>query len=90
MSIDTAEIERALSALPDIPPQIDSWEVESGLDWTDDPAVWVWALLRDENIDATIRRSLRKTIRALVHQRTGNEIGVYIRFRPASEPSRVS
>ena len=90
MSIDTAEIEKALSALPDIPPQIDSWEVESGLDWTDDPAVWVWALLRDENIDPAVQRSLRHTIRAAVLQRTGNDIAVYIRFRPASEPAWVS
>ena len=90
MPLDTAEIEKALSALPDIPPQIDSWEVESGHDWTDDPAVWVWALLRDENIDPAVQRSLRHTIRAAVLQRTGDEIAVYIRFRPGSGPAWVS
>ena len=90
MSISATEIEEALTALPDLPVQIDSWHIETGNDWTDDPAIWIWGMLDDKNINAAAQLDLRKIIRDLVRKIAGSEISVYIRFRAASEVSHAS
>ena len=85
MSISTRKVEEALTALRDPPVQIDSWHVETGNDWTDDPAIWIWGILDDRNINANAQLNLRKIIRDRVREIAGSDISVYIRFRAASE-----
>lgn len=51
MIADTASIRSRLEGLQDLPTPVESWVVEEGLDWMDNPAVWVWALLDYDGAD---------------------------------------
>ena len=82
----TAEaIESALAELRGLPAQVSSWQVETGPDATDDPAVWVWIMLEDEEVDFQTRSRLREMVRAQVRCETNDGSWVYVRFRDASE-----
>ena len=85
MHLSATDIEEALRGLPGLPVQVDSWLVETGTDWTDDAAVWVWGILPDPKIDTATQFALRKAIRGAVREHTGNDIGIYIRFRSTSD-----
>ena len=82
----TAEtIESALAELRELPAQVSSWQVETGPDATDDPAVWVWVMLEDEGVDFQTRSQLREIVRNQVRHQTNDGSWVYVRFRGASE-----
>ena len=82
----TAEaIESALAELRELPAQVSSWQVETGPDATDDPAVWVWVMLEDEEVDFQTRSRLREMVRNQVRHETNDGSWVYVRFRGASE-----
>ena len=83
MTADT--IETALRRLPELPTPVSSWHVETGPDSTNDPAVWVWAMLTEDDVDFAKRSRLRSIIRDLVEERTDTSVLVYVRFRGASE-----
>ena len=89
MSVTAAKIQEALEALPGLPVEIDSWHVETGGDWADDPAVWVWGILVDPALDTANLFALRKTIRDAVREHAGDEISIYIRFRSTSELAQI-
>ena len=78
-----------LDKLKDLPTPIARWVVETGSDWTDDPAVWVWPVLEIEGVDFETRTLVRETVRGLVRDVTRRETGAawqpYVRFRLASE-----
>ena len=81
----TAEtIESALAELRELP-AVSSWQVETGPDATDDPAVWVWVMLEDEGVDFQTRSQLREIVRDQVRHETNDGSWVYVRFRTASE-----
>ena len=83
----TAEtIESALDRLRELPARVCSWQVETGPDATDDPAVWVWVMLEDEGVDFQTRSQLREIVRGQIRQQTNDESWVYVRIRGASEP----
>ncbi|MCY4547683.1 MAG: hypothetical protein OXC28_04890 [Defluviicoccus sp.] len=90
MQIDTAALEAALGRLSNLPAKIDAWRVETGTDWTDDPAIWIWGILNDANIDTDTHAALRAAILATVRQQTDPEIGVFIRFRATSEMAQAT
>lgn len=85
MDMTANAIEAALRQLPELPTPVSSWHVETGSDSTDDPAVWVWAMLRDDEVEFAKRSLLRSIIRDLVHETAGSSMLVYVRFRGASE-----
>ena len=85
MEVTAATIEGALRAVPDLPTPVSSWRVEVGPDATEDPAVWVWAVLEHEEVDVGTRSRLRKIVRDLVRSETDSDDWVYVRFRGASE-----
>ena len=85
MDIAASTIEAALRQLPELPTPVSGWHVETGSDSTDDPAVWVWAMLKDDDVEFAKRSRLRSIIRALVEEKTDPSILVYVRFRGASE-----
>ena len=87
MSATEATIESALGDLQELPTPVSSWRVEIGLDAADDPAVWVWAMLDDEEVDIDTGEQLRNVVREAVQRETGDERWVYIRFRSASKPA---
>ena len=85
MEITTTEIESALDELSALPAKVSGWQVETGIDWADEPAVWVWALLEDEEVDLATRSRLRDMVRDYLRQKAGAAKWVYVRFRGASE-----
>ena len=85
MDVTADTIEAALRQLPELPTPVSSWHVETGPDSTDDPAVWVWAMLEDEEVEFAKRYRLRSIIRDLVNEKAGSSLLVYVRFRGASE-----
>ncbi len=85
MEITVAEIESALDELGNLPTPVSGWLVETGLDSADEPAVWVWALLADDEVDFDTRSGLRDMIRKKVRGKTGPSVWAYVRFRGASE-----
>ncbi|MCY4231607.1 MAG: hypothetical protein OXF26_12200 [Alphaproteobacteria bacterium] len=85
MDIAASTLEAALRELPELPTPVSSWHVETGSDSTDDPAVWVWAMLKDDDVKFTKRSRLRSIIRDLVEEKTDSSMLVYVRFRGASE-----
>ena len=85
MDKTASTIETALRQLPELPTPVSSWHVETGPDSTNDPAVWVWAMLTEDDVDFAKRSQLRSIIRDLVEERTDTSVLVYVRFRGASE-----
>ena len=85
MDINVNAIEAALQGLRDLPTPVGSWLVETGPDSTDDTAVWVWAMLIDDEVEFAKRSRLRSMIRNLVQEKTDSSMLVYVRFRGASE-----
>ena len=85
MDITANTIEAALRQLPGLPAPVSRWHVEIGTDSTDDLAVWVWAMLTEDEVEFAKRYRLRSMIRDLVQEKAGSSRIVYIRFRGASE-----
>lgn len=84
MTASTASIQSALEDLPNLPTPVSSWFVETGLDATDDPAVWVWAVIEREDVDAKTLARLKSIVRDLVRDKT-NGLWAYVRIRGAWE-----
>ena len=78
-----SEIESVLNGLQDLPTPVSAWQIETGLDSTDDPAVWVWVILEAEEVDAGTRARLRDMVRERIGRETAD--WVYVYFRGASE-----
>ena len=85
MKTTAANIESALGSLRNLPTPVSGWEVETGVDSTDAPAVWVWVYLTEEEVDLETRDRLRDMVRNLVRRKTESSIWTYVRFRGASE-----
>ena len=86
MSATPETIKSALGALSGLPTPVSSWLVETGIDAADDPAVWVWAMLDEEDVDLDTGERLRDIVRDAVRGVTGDDRWVYVRFRSASDP----
>lgn len=83
MSVDTATIQSRLERLHDLPTPVRAWRVEEGLDATDDPAVWIWALIEESDADADTLRRLKWMARDVVRDATG--LWAYVLVRGADE-----
>ena len=85
MDITATDIEAALKReLRNLPTPVSGWEVETGVDWADDPAVRVWIYLTDEEVDFDTRSRLRNIVRGKT------PAWVYVYFRGASEVEQAS
>ena len=85
MEVTAAAIETALAGLEDLPTRVTEWQVETGPDATDDPAVWVWVMLEEDDVDFETRSRLRDIVRRRVRDETDDASWVYVRCRGASE-----
>ncbi len=83
MFADTASIRTQLEELHDLPTPVRSWLVEEGVDATDDPAVWVWALVEQDDADPEMLDRLKVIAREVVHDATG--LWAYVLIRGADE-----
>lgn len=90
MEVTATEIRSALGKLSDLPARVGEWEVETGIDSADEPAVWVWALLEDEEVDFAARSRLRDMVRECVRQKAGDAVWAYVRFRGVSEMAQLA
>ncbi len=89
MAATTTSIQSALEGLPNLPTPVRSWLVETGLDATDDPAVWVWAVIEHQDVDAKTLARLKSMVRDLVRDKTGG-LWAYVRIRGAWESAPAS
>lgn len=83
MQSTTREIESALvEDLSDFP--VRAWRVEEGLDATDDHAIWVWASVEPEDVNAEILSRLKAEARAVVRSKTDG-LWAYVLIRGVDE-----
>jgi len=85
MNVSATDIQLGLQQLGGLPTPVSSWQVETGLDATDDPAVWVWAWLQEDEVDRHVLSSLRNIVRKEVRRKVPGDVWVYTRFPRASE-----
>ena len=88
MIADTARIRSRLEGLQYLPTPVRSWVVEEGVDWMDNPAVWVWALLDRDDVDMDSQSRLQSIVRKAVRDATG--LWTYVLIRGADEPEATS
>ena len=84
MEPSATTIESDLKELQELPTPVASWQVETGPDATDDPSVWVWVMLEEDDVDRGTRENLRDIVRKAVRRRDATS-WVYVRFRGARE-----
>ena len=85
MQFANTEIRTALDHVPDLPTPVSDWVVETGADSTDDPAVWVWAVLPDDTTDIRTRIAIRDIVFDFIRDRLETPAYVYVSFRTAAE-----
>lgn len=82
-------IKDALTRLSNLPVPVFDWQVRTGLDHADDPAIWILATIdddiKDEKVRFDRRFELRSIIRNAVLQEIGPEKFIYISFRIPSD-----
>lgn len=84
MQTANTEIKAALAQLDPLPTPVADWLVETGTDSADEPAVWVWAVLQDEEVALDTRLQLRDMV--LDHLgKLPDTPWVYVNFRAASD-----
>ncbi|MCY4342112.1 MAG: hypothetical protein OXE83_00875 [Gammaproteobacteria bacterium] len=88
MIADAVGIRTRLEELQDLPTPVRSWLVEEGVDATDDPAVWVWALVERDNVDPETLDRLKVIVREVVRHATG--LWAYVLIRGADEIEAVA
>lgn len=88
MVADTDSIRAQLEGLSNLPTPVRSWLVEEGLDATDDPAVWVWALVEQGDADVDTFRRLKAMVRKVVRDTTG--LWAYVLIRGADETEMMA
>ena len=85
MKFANTEIRAALDDLRPLPTAITDWLVETGTDSADEPAVWVWAVLDDDNVDLDTRLVIRNQVFDYIRERSEIAVWVYVSFTTASE-----
>ncbi len=85
MQFANNDIREALVSLPELPTSISDWIVETGTDSTDDPAVWVWAVLPDNKVDFETRIAIRDRVFDFIRQESDTPLWVYVSFRTVAE-----
>lgn len=90
MMADTTRIRSALEGLEDLPTPVQSWVVEDGLDATDDPAVWIWAVVETNAFDPDSMSQLKSMARDVVWKVTDGRLWPYVLIRGADEAEVAS
>ena len=85
MQVADTEIRAALDTLADLPTPVSDWLVETGTDSTDEPAVWVWAILPDDQTDIQTRLAVRDLVFDFIRERSDTPVYVYVSFRTVAE-----
>ncbi|MCY4213444.1 MAG: hypothetical protein OXF68_07455 [Gammaproteobacteria bacterium] len=83
MSTATA-IRNALESLSGLPAPIYAWEITEGLDSTDDPAVWICAVIAEETFNPETYRALADEARAASRD-VAPDLWPYVSIRSVGE-----
>ena len=83
MPANVANIRTELEQLTDLPVPVRAWVVEEGLDATDDPAIWVWALIESDDLDPDRMTRLKSMARDVVRDAFG--LWAYVLVRGVDE-----
>ena len=84
MSEATAAIRSALEDLSGLPAPIHAWQITEGLDWTDDPAVWICAVIDEDTFNAETYRAVTAKARAAARD-AAPDLWPYISVQSLSE-----
>ena len=80
----TAAIRYALEHLTDLPAPVHAWRVTEGLDSTDDPAVWILAIIDAEDFSPQTFHQIKILARAAVRGVT-SDLWPYVTVRTIDE-----
>lgn len=87
-------IEPAIEQLKtELPPAIERFHYELGLEAEGEPAIWLWLVFREQDWEEQWTNTNRNTMRTQVHQifqDAGFPYWVYIRFRVAHDDPEIS
>ena len=84
-----ADIRSALDSAEGLPIPVRSWVVEAGRDATDDPAVWIWAIVEPDHVDPDAMIRLKSMVRDVVRN-TNEELWAYVLIRGVDEAAVAS
>ncbi len=84
MSEATVAIRSALEGLSDLPAHIHDWRINEGLDSTNDPAVWICAIIDEDTFNPQTYLALTKEARSAA-QKAAPELWPYISVQSLSE-----
>lgn len=84
MTTSAANIRFVLEDLQYLPTPVSDWLVKTGLDATDDPAVWVWAVIERDDVDHETLARLKDMVRERIRRETDGQ-WAYILIRGAWE-----
>ena len=88
MLAKTDDIRAELEQLTDLPAPVRGWLVEVGLDATDDPAVWIWALIESDDFDPDRMTRLKTKVRDVVRNTFG--LWAYVLIRGVHESEVIA
>ena len=74
-----------MGKLSDLPTPVDGWIVKTGIDSADEEAVWVWAILKEDEVEFNKIEELESIITKQVKEIAGSNTTAYVRFRGVSE-----
>lgn len=83
MLANAANIRAELEQLTDLPAPVRGWLVKEGLDASEEPAVWIWALIEPDEFDADRMTCLKTRVRDVVRDTFG--LWAYVLVRGVDE-----
>ncbi len=89
MTADTATIRSTLEDLTGLPVPIHGWDIREGVDSTDDPAVWVWAVIEEDDFNREVSLEITDTVRAALRSATPH-LWPYVLIRGLHEESPIT
>ena len=90
MQSDETKIRSILAELTSLRADVSNWIVQTDVDSTDEPAVWVWAVLPDEKTDLDTRIRIRDVVFDYIRKRSDIPIWVYVSFKTEAEMGKQS
>ncbi len=88
MSSNETDIRETLEALPSLPADVSEWKVRTGTDSADEPAVWIWAVLRDKDTDFDALIEIRDIVLGHLRETIStpeSPLGIYVSFTSADD-----
>ena len=86
MTADAATIRSTLEDLTGLPVPIHGWDIREGLDSTDDPAIWVWAVIEEDDFSRDVSLEITDKVRAAL-RKAAPDHWPYVSIRGVHEES---